>query len=154
MTNDPNKNADRPRSIPTVSTALPDGSLVELVYDPREAKTRLALYNDGHTTLSESIPTASGAPLVPVPARNNLIRHGVLLLPEHPTPFESTSVLIGEIEEYITRYVDLSDAFLQIASAYVLLTWVYDAFNELPYLRFRGDDTRANEKASSTRAQL
>lgn len=81
----------------------------------------------------------SGVPLVPVSVRNNLIRHGVLLLPEHPTPFESTNALIGEIEEYITRYVDLSDAFLRIASAYVLLTWVYDAFNELPYLRFRGD---------------
>ncbi len=26
-----------------------------------------------------------------------------------------------------------------ITAYYVLLTWVYDAFNELPYLRFRGD---------------
>src|SRR6185369_13630052 len=43
------------------------------------------------------------------------------------------------IEAYIARYVDLTDAFQRIASAYVLLSWVYDAFNELPYLRFRGD---------------
>jgi hypothetical protein len=28
---------------------------------------------------------------------------------------------------------------LKVATAYVLLSWVYDAFNELPYLRFRGD---------------
>ena len=139
MTNDTPPTDSKPQSTPTVSAALPDGSLVELVLDPREAKTRLALYKDGRTTLAESIPTASGVPLVPVPARNNLIRHGVLLLPEHATPFESTNALIREIEAYITRYVDLSDAFLRIASAYVLLSWVYDAFNELPYLRFRGD---------------
>ena len=139
MTTNPNATDSKPQSTPTVSTALPDGSLVELVLDPREAKTRLALYKDGHVTLAESIPTPSGVPLVPVSARNNLIRHGVLLLPEQPTPIESPSALIREIEEYINRYVDLSDAFIRIASAYVLLTWVYDAFNELPYLRFRGD---------------
>ncbi len=31
---------------------------------------------------------------------------------------------------------------LGLSSAYVLLSWVYDAFNELPYLRFRGGDER------------
>jgi hypothetical protein len=29
--------------------------------------------------------------------------------------------------------------FEQIASYYVLFSWVYDAFNELPYLRVRGN---------------
>src|SRR5204863_8860180 len=29
--------------------------------------------------------------------------------------------------------------FLQVASFYLLFTWVYDDFNELPYLRLRGD---------------
>ena len=33
-----------------------------------------------------------------------------------------------------------SDAsFEKVATYYVLLTWLYDAFNELPYLRLRGD---------------
>jgi hypothetical protein len=76
---------------------------------------------------------------VPVPARNNLIRHGVVLLPEKAEPFESVAALLTAIEAYILRYVDLSPDFVKIASAYVLLSWVYDAFNELPYLRFRGD---------------
>ena len=29
--------------------------------------------------------------------------------------------------------------FEEIATQYILLTWVYDKFNELPYLRLRGD---------------
>ncbi|MHB8147171.1 MAG: DUF3854 domain-containing protein, partial [Vulcanimicrobiaceae bacterium] len=41
--------------------------------------------------------------------------------------------------EHLYRYVDLSERFQKIASYYILLTWVYDAFNELPYLRLRGD---------------
>jgi hypothetical protein len=69
----------------------------------RSSKTRLASYRDGQSTIVESIPTSSGVPLVPVSARNNLIRHGVLLLPEGPVPFDSTEALAHDIGEYITR---------------------------------------------------
>ena len=41
--------------------------------------------------------------------------------------------------QFIHRYVDVSPLFEEITSYYVLFTWVYDAFNELPYLRLRGD---------------
>src|SRR5205085_10842443 len=37
------------------------------------------------------------------------------------------------------RYVDVSPLYEKLASYYVLLSWVYDGFNELPYLRLRGD---------------
>src|SRR6202021_1047558 len=53
--------------------------------------------------------------------------------------FRDASELLEEITAYIRRYVSLSDKAIGLSSAYVLLTWVYDAFNELPYLRFRGD---------------
>jgi hypothetical protein len=35
--------------------------------------------------------------------------------------------------------VSLSEDAVALSASYVLLSWVYDAFNELPYLRFRGD---------------
>lgn len=60
-------------------------------------------------------------------------------MPGPPEPYGTAPELIESIEAYITRYVDLSPDFLRITSAYVLLSWVYDRFNELPYLRFRGD---------------
>lgn len=134
-----NTNTEKPQGSPTVSTELADGSLIELVLDPMDAKTHLAVYRDGRSTIVDSIPTPEGLSLIPVSERNNLIRHKVLLLPERPVTYSSTETLIRDVEAYITRYVDLSDAFLRIASVYVLLSWVYDAFNELPYLRFRGD---------------
>ena len=46
---------------------------------------------------------------------------------------------MGEIEQYLGRYLSLPPHILSIVTHYILLTWVYDAFNELPYLRFRGD---------------
>jgi len=41
---------------------------------------------------------------------------------------------------------DVSPAFEKVATHYVLLSWVYDAFNELPYLR-RGGDYGSAKKA-------
>ncbi len=76
---------------------------------------------------------------VPPRASNNLIRHGALLLPSMPTEYGSVSGLLIEIKEYIARYVSLSDHDAGLSATYVLLSWVYDAFNELPYLRFRGE---------------
>ena len=35
--------------------------------------------------------------------------------------------------------MDVSPLFEKIASYYILFSWVYDGFNELPYLRVRGD---------------
>lgn len=77
--------------------------------------------------------------LVPYSATNNLIKHEVVLLAEHPEPFGSVSELISDIQAYLYRYIDLGDSFRTLVCYYVLLTWVYDAFNELPYLRLRGD---------------
>ena len=47
--------------------------------------------------------------------------------------------MLVAIDRYIPRYVTLSREARHLAAGYVLLSWVYDAFSELPYLRFRGD---------------
>jgi len=44
-----------------------------------------------------------------------------------------------DVSPQLHQSVDLSPAFEKVATHYVLLSWVYDAFNELPYLRLRGD---------------
>ncbi|MEN3977195.1 hypothetical protein [Emcibacter sp. SYSU 3D8] len=80
-----------------------------------------------------------GERLVPIPADHALIRHKVVLLPRQPEPYGTDAELVAAIREHIHGYVDLDPTFEAIAAHYVLLSWVYDAFNELPYLRLRGD---------------
>jgi hypothetical protein len=63
----------------------------------------------------------------------------VVLLPSEPQEYGSDAALLSEIESFIHRYVDVSPLFEKIACYYVLLTWIYDRFNELPYLRLRGE---------------
>jgi hypothetical protein len=63
----------------------------------------------------------------------------VILLPSEPCIYGTEEELLADIKSFIHRYADLSPMFEDVACYYVLLTWVYDAFNDLPYLRLRGD---------------
>lgn len=122
----------------TISTRLSGGDLVELVYTPEDGRTRLAIGLGEDVRIEDAIEER-GARFVPLSPANNLVRHGAVLLPSSITPFETPVALAKEVALYLDRYLDLSPDFRIVAAWYVLLSWVYDAFNELPYLRFRGD---------------
>lgn len=127
------------RPTPVVSRAYPDGRLIELLYDPRSRKTRLAECRSGSEVGVHDRLELEGDVLAPYAPTNNLIATGCVLLPSSPEEFGDKAALLQEIRSYLRRYVDLSPLFEGIAAHYALLTWVYDAFHELPYLRFRGD---------------
>jgi len=142
MTNPKENHADETRKeprIPTVSAVLGDGTILETVVDPEAKRTSFVLAKDGEWRSVDSVSIDSSARLVPYSPRNNLLAHEVVLLPSEPEEYGSEEVLLREIESFIHRYVDVSPLFEKIASYYVLLTWVYDDFNELPYLRLRGE---------------
>jgi hypothetical protein len=123
----------------TASAVLSDGRMVELVYDRGKHQTSLALWTGETWTLQPSVTSGNGRELVPYSADNNLIRNEVILLPSQPAEYGSATELVDEIQAFIHRYVDISPRFERIASHYVLFSWVFDNFNELPYLRLRGD---------------
>jgi hypothetical protein len=123
---------------PTVSLALPDGSLVEMVYRPEENRTLFCVSKNSEFRYETNL-LVNGQRLVPYFPRNNLLTNEVVVFPSEPWEYDSEEKLIEDIRAFIHRYVDVSPLFEQIASYYVLFTWVYDAFNELPYLCLRGD---------------
>jgi hypothetical protein len=123
---------------PTVSGVLQDGTLIEMVYRPEERRTLLCIAKEGQVRYETNLMD-DGKRLVPYSPENNLLKNDVVLFPSEAAPYESEEALVAEIREFIHRYVDISPLFEEIASYYVLFTWVYDAFNELPYLRLRGD---------------
>jgi hypothetical protein len=142
MTPGPNSAAEdekKERRIPTVSAVLGDGTILETVVDPEAKRTSFILAKYGELHSADSLPADSSTRLVPYSPRNNLLAHEVVLLPSKPEEYGSEDALLPEIESFIHRYVDVSPLFEKIASYYVLLTWVYDDFNELPYLRLRGE---------------
>lgn len=121
------------------SLVLDAGDLIELVYSSKNHQTGLALKQGSKASSVQSISRSAGGKYCPHPPTNNLISHGAILFAEYPAQYGTPDSLTAEIEAYLFRYVDLSPRFQKIAAYYALLTWVYDAFQELPYLRFRGD---------------
>jgi hypothetical protein len=130
---------ERKHIAPTVSAVLDDGSMVELLFKPEQRRTFLVLFNSGRWTLQDHIDVPGQVRLVPFSPHNNLIKNNVVLLPSEPRIYGTEEKLLAEIRSFIHRYADLSPRFEHVACYYVLLTWVYDAFNDLPYLRLRGD---------------
>jgi len=139
MTPSPQPKPENHPAIPTASTVLDTGEIIEMVYRPSEKSTLFVRFVDGVWGYDTAVDLPSGERLVPYSPRNNLLKHDVVLLPSEPEEYGSDSELLSEIRAFIHRYVDVTPLFEEIASYYVLLTWIYDAFNELPYLRARGD---------------
>jgi hypothetical protein len=113
--------------------------MVELVHKPDRRRTFLCIFDAGRWTLKDRLEVGTNVTLVPFSADNNLIAHNVVLLPSEPRIYGTEAKLVSEVQAFIHRYVDLGTEFEKVATHYVLLTWLYDAFNELPYLRLRGD---------------
>ncbi len=124
---------------PTASCILSNGAFVELLYDPNAHTTALAIWHGGQWAIERQVQTPEGERLVPFAPDNNLIKNEAVLLPSEPVEYGDEKHLLTDIRQFLHRYVDLSPTFETISSYYVLLTWLHDAFNELPYLRLRGD---------------
>src|SRR5665213_482298 len=141
MTNETkSQQAKRTHGVPTVSRVCEDQTLIELVYDPVMRTTGLAVSRFGGLwNIEQEVRIETGETLVPYSPMNNLIANECVQLPSVPSEFYTKEELIADIQAFLYRYVDLSPIFAKIASYYILLTWVHDAFNELPYLRLRGE---------------
>ena len=147
-------NSDK-AATPTISRMLEDGTLIELVYDSATRTTALAVCaRDGAPVLTDVVELPSGERLIPYSARNNLIVNACVLLPSAVGVFTDKTQLLAEIRAFVHRYVDLTPLFEEIAAHYVLLSWVYDAFSDLPYLRFHGDFGTGKTRALLTIGSL
>ena len=137
--NKTNQKAKPPKPVATISAVLPEGQLLEMVYDPAGKQSAFVLWQGGQWRFEPHWETPSLKRLVPYSPENNLIKHEVVLFPSQPEEYGSEEKLLDEVQSFIHSYVDVSPLFEKIASYYVLFSWVYDGFNELPYLRLRGD---------------
>jgi hypothetical protein len=113
--------------------------MLEMIHRPREGRTAFVVWQDGVFRYEPEVRLSEGIVAVPYSASNNLLKHEVVLLPDEPREYRSEAELVAEIQAFIHRYADLSPLFERVSAYYVLLSWVYDAMSELPYLRVRGE---------------
>lgn len=132
--------AVRQRATAACSAVLDDGTIVEQVFRRETRTTSFVTYRAGDIDDVSVVELPNGAGrLVPFSPKNNLLAHDVVLLPSAPRTYGSDEALLDEVRGFIHRYADVSSSFEEIAGYYVLFSWIYDVFRELPYLRVRGD---------------
>ena len=122
-----------------VSAVLADGSIVETLASRRERTVSLIHITGDSTETGAMLDLPELGSVRPYSPDNSLLAHGVVQFPSGCQAYGSETELVASIRGFIHRYADFTEAFEEAATYYALLTWVYDAFNELPYLRLKGD---------------
>jgi hypothetical protein len=127
------------QAIPAVSATFKDGAVLEMVYDGETRRSRFVLWRNGTWGYEDSHRASPFFFLVPYSPNNNLICNEIVLFPSAPQEYGTEDELLADIQRFVHRYVDVSPLFEKIAGYYAVFSWLYDGFNELPYLRVRGD---------------
>lgn len=131
-----------------------EGHLAEIIMKPgsdeNSTYTMLAVrFPDG--TLREVHQLETETHIVrPIPASHKtLVEKGAVILASGIDEPESEAALFDRIHRFVHRWVDLPREFEMFAAYYIMLSWVFDRFEKLPYLRARGQSgsgkTRFNE---------
>ncbi len=113
-------------------------TLYEMIYDPEIEKTSFISLENGELVETHEFDFEIYK-IAPFSPSYDLIKHKAILFPSLPIPYGSEAKLISEIQQFIHTYLEVSPFFEKIATHYVLFTWMYDKFNELPYLRAIAD---------------
>lgn len=115
-----------------------DEHLFESLYDPETKRMKFAVrYPDGR--IEEASYVEVGRLMyVPEPADEMLLK-GAALLPSALGEELPIRTILERIHAFINRYLEIPVNYRKIAAWYVLLTWVYDSFSTVPYLRALGD---------------
>jgi hypothetical protein len=74
-----------------------------------------------------------------VPLNDGSVESDSILLPSDALDYGDEEILEEEIKEFISKWLDVSDEYREKAAWYVMLTWVTDNLNTVPYLRPIGD---------------
>ncbi len=122
-----------------ISVVNSNGAVVESIFDKHNLTTRYVISDKESVSESDSHVLPSGASVYPISPDDLLLKNNIVKLPSKVGSFENLNLLVSDIKRFIHSYVDLSSEFEIIATYYILLTWVYEQFNELPYLRKVGD---------------
>jgi len=122
----------------TTGEVFNDGTIIEMVHDPVKDKAEFVVATKQNITVSDQHKEGNKTYL-PYSACNNLIKNKIVLLPSQSVEYSSDRQLVSDLHVFVNKYVDLDPLFEKLCVHYILLSWVYDGFNQLPYFRKCGD---------------
>jgi DNA primase len=115
-----------------------DGWLIEYLYDAEAHESTLAWRDPEGKVGSGKYVEINERRYLPYPP-NEALRSGAVLFPSRLGDRKSIRELVAYVELYLKSvYLLPSDKMARLVSYYVMLTWLYDAFETIIYLRALG----------------
>lgn len=129
--------------------------LAETIFDPSQdpALVYAICPADGKVYTSPSLVSGNTLYLLP-PDYNNLIAKGVVLFPSAATEYGSDSHLISSMRAYVHRYADIPEFWEKVICYYAMMTWVFDRFSAVGYLRALGEYQSGKSRIAQVAASL
>lgn len=112
----------------------------EIFYSKIDRSGGFLIY-DGSTGKIEETDSFECEGRIYIPDINSeLILNRIVKIPKGVSEYGTTEDLLSDLHQYLNKYVDIEDEIdRDIVLTYVLLTWVYQRFSSIPYLRVLGD---------------
>ncbi len=135
-----------------------DAVVAELAWSHSDGRADFIVYDraTGEANRLDSVATAAGTITVPsisagIVTPGGRVRGSLYVPSEHDPSGEDETRLRLDVTAFINRYVELPGDAVRVAVEYVLLSWVFDVFDELPYMAFRTADAgRGKSRALET----
>jgi hypothetical protein len=123
-----------------ISGFVSNGYICEMVINKNNRHGCFALYHHStnHLTYEDRIEQENR---IYIPAAGDgLIIGNMIKIPRSAQKYGSIFRLMEDLRKYLNKYVYIQDELdREIVITYILLTWVYDRFSAIPYLRILGD---------------
>lgn len=136
----------------TMPNGFLDGHLFEMIYQEDENGPRTAFavrYPDGRLGITRALLT-DNYQITPFSPMETVLQAGFVKLCSGLGDYHDDVSLQQEIQAFIHRYVDVPAHIETLASYYIMMTWAFDKFYVLPYLRARGDADSGKSRFTET----
>lgn len=140
----------KPKLLECVSYAA-DGLIIETVFHSGSLKYAVSNGN-GASKITDRYDAPIGGVVPPI--NNSLVRKGVILLPTAIGEKKTTDEIISDIRGFLHRFIECPEFWEELIAYYVLMTWVYDRFTAIPYLRALGDWSSGKTRVIQVAGQL
>ena len=127
-----------------LSVEFEDGRLAEVAYDLQKGSLCYLLYNPENESVTQVTTLTDGRKRFKLPklaqtlaTPNSSVKSGSIYVPTEAAEYGSHEELFDSVRQFIHKYVQLPDGYETLATQYVFFTWVYDRFEEVPYLHIR-----------------
>jgi len=114
-----------------------DGVLYEMCYSKERTPPVWYLASDSPQKEKFELRLASG--LIARPPIDDTVLKGAIKLPDAAWAVENEARLVEGIGQYLDKYIVMKEEHRELSIYYVLLTWLYDRFEVVPYLHIYGD---------------